>query len=384
MSLYQEMGFDPRISWSFCLGIRCLFPVDFKTPSLNSKVMCAAAAFFLIAAGVLLFNMPHVAADEANSAWTFFVYFFAGAVAMFAVSRLVDNSEKAKKALVFLGLAGIQVASYALWQAWQLYSSGQYDRVGSALINPNFLAAYVNLCAIGFIALHGYYKSRRWFFFSLSVMVFAIVALLLSLSRAGIIAFFAGLTLLWATRGGRITVRRTAFVIVLSGLILLAAFSILRMYRTQMEKAQMNPGQESLTEISQSMEDFTRYEAAMYGLQQIVQHPLLGIGFELMAAKNYDEKGFYVTTHNTFLQLLVGTGLVGTLLAFYIAKQLWANLEKSERILFLPVVGCVAANSLFADFLGAIEMMIGLAVIYMFCKYHSQVCSVPPGKTATQ
>lgn len=372
VSVYQEVGFDPRISWSLCLGIRCLFPTDLKSRPLNPRVLSASAIFFFIAAIVLLANLHSVPTDEANSAWTFFIYFFAGAAGVFAVSRLVDNERKGMEALRFLGFAGLEVAAYALWQAYQLYSNGQYDRVGSTLVNPNFLASYMNLCALAFIATRGHAQSRRWRLFVLAVIVLTMAALLLSLSRAGIIAFFAGLTLLWATSGGKITIRKTVFVAVVSGITLFAAFSILRAYRTHVEQAQMNPGQESLTEISQSMEDFTRYEAATFGLQQLVGHPLFGIGFELMAQKNYDEKGFYVTTHNTFLQLLVGTGLIGTVLATYIAKQLWTNLDRSAKILFLPVLGCVAANSLFADFLGAVEMMVGLAVAYIFCKYCSQ------------
>jgi O-antigen ligase len=372
ISVYQELGWDPRVGWAFFLGLRALLPIDGKELAVNSKVVLAGITFFLIAATVLRFNMASIPAEDASSAWTFLIYFLAGSVFIFAASRLIGSQRDVLRTLLCLGLSAAAVAVYAIWQGAQFYANDQYGRIGSTLINPNFLASYMSVCVMTLLSTRRLVDNQRWRIFVWSVSAAATLAVILSFSRAGMIAFLIGLVLLWATASGKFSVKKAILVAIVIVVASLSAYTGLRAYRIQRAADQMKPGQESLTEISQSMEDLTRYEAATFSLRELADHPLIGIGFGTLAAVNYQQNGFYVTTHNTPLQLLVGTGIVGMLLVAYIGKQLWRKLDKSGRALFLPVAGCFAINSLFADFLAAIEMLVPLALAYMFCRYCSR------------
>ncbi len=260
-----------------------------------------------------------------------------------------------------------------MWQGYQLYAGGRYDRVGSTLINPNALASFMGICAIALISARRLVAQRRWRVFAWSVIALAILTLFMSLSRAGMIAFSVGLVLLVASTGKKLTLKKTLTVAVVASVVAFSVYSLVRSYRVQKETAQQGGRQGDSTDIGQAMEDFTRYEAAVFALQEWREHPLFGIGFSTFAAINYEKNGFYITTHDTFLQLLVGTGLIGMILAIYIVKQLWEKLPKQGKILFLPTLGCAAVNSLFGDFLGAIELMTAVALVYILCEHFGEV-----------
>ena len=117
----------------------------------------------------------------------------------------------------------------------------------------------------------------------------------------------------------------------------------------------------------QAAEDLSRLEAALYAFQLIGEHPVLGSGFGTFPARNYDKNGVYVVTHNTILQALSGTGTLGTV---FLGVLLWAlahALRRPGQILYLPVAGCFAVNSLFGDYLQSIDVLAILAVTYLLC-----------------
>jgi O-antigen ligase len=370
LSVYHDLGSDPRVVWAFFLGIRAVMSGT-KRPQ-NLRIVLAAVIFFAVGAIVLSLNIGRIPPDDEGTAWRFFAYFVAGTVFIFAESRFIDSKQEAIRTLVFLGLAAAVVALFGIWQGYQLYASGKYDRVGSTLINPNALASFMSICAIALISARRLVATRKWRVFVWSVVALASLTVFLSLSRAGMIAFSAGLVLLWATAGRKLTLKRAVAVAVVSCVVAVSVYTLVRTYRVQQASAQMGERQESSTDIAQSMEDFTRYEAAAFALQEWSEHPLFGIGFSTVATVNYEKTGFYATTHNTLLQLLVGTGLVGIALVAYIVKQLWRGFHKQARILFLPTVGCVAVNSMFGDFFGAIELMAAVSLVYFLCKYFAE------------
>jgi O-antigen ligase len=369
VSVYQAQGWDPRVGWALFLGLRAMSPDVGKHADVNFRILLAGVVFFVVSATVLRFNMASIPLEDASSAWSFFLYFLSGSFFVFAASRLVGDKQEVVRTLCCLGLSAAGVALYAIWQGYQSYANDQYGRIGSTMINPNFLASYMGICAMGLLSARHVIDTRQWRIFVWSVSAAATLALILSFSRAGLMAFAVGSLLLWATASGKFSFKKAALVATVSVVMALSAYTVLRTYRIQRAAAQMKQGQESLVEVSQSMEDFTRYEAATFALEQWVDHPWFGIGFETFAAVNYQEKGFFVTTHNTLLQLLVGTGVIGVLLMLYVAKQVWARLRNRGKMLFLPALGCFIINSMFADFFGAIEMMAAISLAYLFCFY---------------
>lgn len=360
------MGSDPRWEWAFILGFRSLF-ANGKTHAVNLRLILAAMTFFIVCGVVLRLNVDRIPPDDGAAAWTFFKYFLAGAVFIFAASRFVDSREEAVRVLTFLGIAAAEVALYGIWQGYELFAGGQFDRVGSTLINPNALASFLGMSVIALISTRKLVDRRGWKIFIWPVIVMASFVVLLSLSRAGIMALLVGFILVWATAGGRFTAKRAAIVGAVASLVLFSSYALVRAYRIGQGAAQLSEGEEARVEVAQSMEDFTRYEAATFSLQRWSEHPLFGIGFSTLAAVNYQKNGLYITTHNTILQLFVGTGLFGLALSAYTISQLWKGLE-ANRVVFLPAAGFVAINSFFIDLLGALEMMAAISVAYLACR----------------
>jgi len=380
VGVFQDLGWDARPGWACFLALRAAIGDFALKRQLNVRITLAATIFFVLSAIVLRLNSQQIPGEEARAAWSFFLYFLAGSLFMFAAARFIRSEREAVLSLVFLALAATEVAIYAVWQGYSIRANDGFERVGSTLINPNFLASFMSVCAITLISGRRLLPSRRWKILIWSVFAIATLALLVSLSRAGLMAFLVGLILIWATKDGKLTLKKTAIVAGISFLVVLSVYTFLRTYRIQQAAAQTGDDIQTHTEIAQSMEDFTRYEAATFSLQQWSEHPLFGIGFETLAAVNYQKNGFYITTHNTILQLLVGTGLVGMFLISYTFKQLWVGLPKDARILFFPIGVSVAVNSLFGDFLGAIEMMGAVAIAYQACKWCA--CDKQPAITA--
>lgn len=368
VSVFQGLGWDPRVGWACFLGFRAVFSFDDARRPVDLRVVGTAIIFFVVSASVLKLNVARLSPEDASSAWTFFFYFIAGSVFMFAASRLISTKKEAIHSLIFLGVAATEVALFAVWQAYTIQTNNTFDRVGSTLINPNALASFMNVSAITFLSASRVLPTRRWQIFRWSVFSLSSLALLLSLSRAALIAFFIGLLLVWATARGVLSAKRTIIILGLSLLMAVGVYTAVRSYRIEQAAAQISDVEQRRTEIAQSMEDFTRYEAAMFSLDKWTQHPMLGIGFETLAAVNYEKNGFYITTHDTILQLLVGTGLLGTVLVGYILMTLWSGLTKHAKILLIPIVTSVGVNSLFIDFLGVLDMMGAVALAYLFCK----------------
>ena len=102
----------------------------------------------------------------------------------------------------------------------------------------------------------------------------------------------------------------------------------------------------------------------------------------MLFRSNYNANGFYVTTHNTWLELLAGTGAVGAILLGTLVWSLARGLRKPGRLLYLPVTGCFLVSSLFGDYLQSIDVIVILAVMYVFSWYATGVNSGPTCKAA--
>ena len=224
----------------------------------------------------------------------------------------------------------------------------------------------MSLCAIMLLTARRLIDSRSWRFFVGSVFLLSVLSVTLSLSRGSALALAPALVLLWATRGNSINPKRIFAAILISALMMALLFTAIRGFRVGAGGTDLNSQRN--TEIAQSVEDFTRYEAATYSLKKWSEHPLFGVGFMLFPGINYNETGFYITTHDTVLELLVGTGrLIGlVLIAWYTCSTLEKTFLRGKPVLaFLPVFVCFFINSLFGDFAQAFELIAVLSVAYL-------------------
>ena len=116
---------------------------------------------------------------------------------------------------------------------------------------------------------------------------------------------------------------------------------------------------------SQAVEDLSRLEAFRYSVKLTTEHPLAGIGFGTFAARNYDANGFYVVTHNTVMEVLVGTGIAGGILLLCLIVSLIRPLDIQGRRYLFPTGVASGICSLFGDYLQSIEVFVVLAVLYV-------------------
>jgi O-antigen ligase len=360
--VYQSVGWDLRI-WLACfLGMRVILTASGAQVRNNIKLIAASVIYFGVAEVVLQVRSSGVPSEDASSAQVLFVYFVAGALFAFAASQLMQSTLHLSRALICVGIAVSYTTGYALWEKF-FSSTGLQRRIGSTLSKTNGLGAYASLCAITLLMSRRLVDRRSWRFLVGAGVLLSVTAVVLSLSRGSALALVPAVVLLWVTRGSKINVKRIFAAVAMSVLMMAILVTAIRGFRAGTGGAG-TAGQQR-TEIAQSMEDFTRYQAATHSLEVWIKHPLFGVGFMLFQGINYQDTGFNLTTHDTVLQLLVGTGLVGMVLLLYIAAQLWKRLSKAGQFAFLPVVVCFSINSLFGDLAQALQLTTLMSIAYL-------------------
>ena len=377
LAVYQSVGWDLRLWLAYFLGMRAILTTGGHVRS-NVKLIAAAGLFFVIAGVVLQLRSSIVPPDDASSAQQAFLYLFAGAMFAFAASQLLQNTAHFRWALTCVAIAVSYTTGYALWERFFASAEAQL-RIGSTLINPNSLGAYASLCALTLLISRRMIDSRSWRFVIWAGTLLSVTGVVLSLSRASILALTAGLIALWATRDNTMTLRRALTAV--TGSVVLMAVLVTAIRNIRVSAGGADATKQRGTEIAQSMEDLTRYEAATYSLKQWREHPFFGVGFMLFPGINYKDTGFFATTHNTILELLVGTGVVGIVLAAFIALQLWKNLSKSARLGLVPPVVAFLINALFGDYAQALELTAVLAIAYLVAEHIGSNIIVAPQQT---
>jgi len=364
--VYQSVGWDLRL-WLACfLGIRVILTAAGPQVRNNIKPIAALVIYFAVAEVVLQVRSSGLPGDDAASAHLAFVYFLAGALFAFAASQLLQNTLHLARALVCVGIAVSYTTGYALWERLFASTGPQLVRIGSTLINPNSLGAYASLCAITLLMARRLVDKRSWRLFVAAGVVLSATAVFLSLSRASALALAPALVLPWATKGSKINAKRILVALATSVLMMAFLATAIRGFRVQSGGA--DAASQRKTDISQALDDFTRFEAATYSLKTWSEHPLFGVGFMLFPGINYQDTGFNLSTHDTVLELLVGTGLFGMVLLAYITAQLWKRLSKAGRFAFIPVIIGFFINSLFGDFVQAFELTTVLSIAYLVAK----------------
>jgi len=115
----------------------------------------------------------------------------------------------------------------------------------------------------------------------------------------------------------------------------------------------------------QNVEDGTRLEAAQFSLDQWLTNPILGVGLNTIAARNYIQNGLYVTSHDTYLEILAGTGMCGALLLVFVSVYCIRTLPAPRRRLLLPALAQLALCSFFGDYLQSIELIVLFSILFV-------------------
>jgi len=296
------LGWDPRLYWGLMLGARVLWErvFDLQRKNLMSgTVLLAWSLFCLVVACVLYSSSAELTSEDSAAALSLFLYFIAGSMFLFALLQFVDGDRQLNTVLRCCATAALVVSLYAVWQAFTTYGMGKTHRISATLDNPNYLATNLALASTGFLLVARRHRDRVSAFFFRGCAVAALLGTALTLSRAGIVSALVGWSLVYATRTGRIEYRKALLIFVVGALIAGAgAGTYLFNYRQAVTFSE-DPNKADLADVTQAAEDLSRLEAALYAVQLIGEHPVLGSGFATFPARNYYANGLYVTTHNT-------------------------------------------------------------------------------------
>ena len=286
-------------------------------------------------ASVLLLSSSYVTPNGTNAAWR----------------------RRLAWAVVWVGIASV-VQGFSIWRA------GSPERVTGPQGNPNYLAAFLGTSATVLLLLEvrGLIGRR----FAYSVTALAWVGCVITLSRTSFLAAILGLLVHWTCHSPKRHRVRRAITVGLTALVLLIGIGL---YGPQLRARFVGvPGysrQDRAAQFGQAISDLGRLEAGLYALDLITDSPALGVGFATFTARNYNENGVYLTTHDTYLQLLTGTGIVGGLLVVLLFYQLLRSISRRFRLFLLPTAVCLLVNAGFGDYMHAIDIFVVMAVAYL-------------------
>lgn len=207
--------------------------------------------------------------------------------------------------------------------------------------NPNYFGAFlasVLSCAVAIVPV----IARRWQVAMVPFIAVLGVALLLSLSRGGIVAFFVGILVLAATRG-----RRYAAGVLLAGAIIGAiAYPLFLDQRLSVT----NGAGASHAIVAQS--DAGRLSAVLAGPSLFLTSPLVGVRFG-----QYSELTG-ISAHNWYMNTAGEQGIVGLLLwiAFLagLTRELRRRPPRVARI-GLAVLGSFVTSGMFTNNAGSYQ-----------------------------
>jgi hypothetical protein len=364
--LFEWIGVDVRLGWSVVLAVRASLMFS-ETPrkTVPWQAACATCAFALLWYIRLHFGTGDLPPADLDGAYKTLAYFLGGACAVYSILKLV-NSAKRLSALLGATAGGLLLASsFGLLQAVTDYGdSSPSGRIAGTLGNPNFFSAYLAISAtVAMVAWRLKVGSRFWQ--ALSVVV-ASSTCILTFSRMGIVACCLGVGLaLQMRRSGR----SLNWKLILSGVAIAALAGVISgNYFTETRRnisysSSKDLSTEQMGQLGQAINDWSRLEAAQFGLEEWTTHPVWGVGLATLAARNYIANGIYVTTHNSFIQLLSGSGLAGTTLFAVILISMSSTISASQKRFVIPVIAEFGVCCLFADFLGSIDIFVAWSVL---------------------
>jgi O-antigen ligase len=360
------LGWDPRVRWAFLLCLRGAWET-WRTgrnyvPSAAWKIW---AGFTVLAAGGLWIGNSGLVPDELEASRSLLLYFVAGSCGVYGIWQLVRSKQQLRTLSAVFAASVLMASAIGVVQAHVSYRLGDpSDRIAGPLGNPNYFATYLALAATTLVLLVRLNLIKRWYGFIACAA--AVVACGLTLSRTGIMAILVGVGLASLVRYDRKLL--STRMIAVAGIIALVGSTLLTTYVLGYRRSLTysdRASQEQVAETLQAAEDLSRLEAFRYSVQLTAEHPLAGVGFGTFQARNYDANGLYVTTHNTVMQVLVGTGLLGGILILSLIFSLVRPLHLHARRHLFPVAVTFGICCLFGDYLQSIDVFVIFAVLYL-------------------
>lgn len=362
-------GWDVRLGWSIVLAIRAAF--DLRNPSRwpipRTAVWCTVGFVVVVFFGLQIGNRE-IPTDELQGAKSIFLYLLIGLCASFAILQLTDTRKRLIQLLTATTCSLLAASGLGLFQASISYMTGQPSaRIPGTIGNPNYFAAYLALgatCMVLIWRANAIHHLVVWF-----ACAIAVVTCLLTLSRMGIVACFIGIAMASLIKAaGKLfnwkLVVSLSLAVALSAGLALGYLADIRRSITYSD----NERQSQAALIVQGGEDLSRLEALKFSWGVWMDNPVFGAGLGTIAARNYRANGLFVTSHDTYMQILAGTGIVGAILLLSSVVSTIGTLPSYARRFMLPAIAQFCICSFFGDYLQSVELFVLFSVLFALAR----------------
>jgi O-antigen ligase len=373
-ALNDMIGWDPRLPWAFFLALRASFEGwRSKTFHFSPFAGWSFWAFVLLAFIGLALGTEHVPPADVNSAKFLFLYFVTGAFASFAIIKLTHGHKRLRVLAIATASSILCASAVGLLQAASSYFTGEAAvRIPGTLGNPNYFAAYLSIGATVMVLFSRLRILPRAV--CVPVCVIAVITCLLTLSRMGTVACLLGITLalLIKPEGRLVDLRLLAALGAMGALGIVLAVGYFAQVRRSLTFSS-DPNQAEMASILQEADDLSRLEAVQFAWRTWEENPVLGVGVNTIASRNFQAEGMYVTTHDTYMQILAGTGMAGFLLIAVAVISLIRSVPQSNRRFLLPLLVVLGLCSFFGDYLQSIEIFVLFAALFAVLQHDRTV-----------
>lgn len=307
--------------------------------------------FFILFFGVVALVSITYAKNQAQS-FHFLITLWLSIILYFTLIMMMRDSKSLRVAtLAILTGCVISIFSPLLFGFGEILSNASLERYGGLWGDQNEFAAV--LLVLIPISIAQFYTSNTRFYKILfaSYFVILLIGLVLTYSRGGFLAFALMLVLAmfkFVSGKNRVKILAIAIPCIIIGFAVLY-FTVADQFISRMETLKILESRESVrTEGSLNLRYYYYFELAP---QIFAEHPIFGVGYRDFISHNIYKQ----ISHNTYLEVLTGTGLLGFIPFMTILFLTWKELRKVGGIiarnkdqLYIKIY----ANSLELGFLG--------------------------------
>lgn len=251
---------------------------------------------------------------------------FLNFILCFFLANYLDSISKIKKTLDYVVISGVLASLFLMITS---FNPGEIVRLGESLGALNRLAL---LIAVSFvIALHSiiYERNKKYIFYCLAMTPF----LLLSGSRNAIIfALIGSLIMIFMKYKGTIWGNIKILIYLCLGTVgfYVIVFKIPQVYsvlgiRLESMLSFLTTG-EAIAERSIQARSYM----IEFGIEKFKQKPFWGYGINNYSVLNMEYAGRSVYSHSDFIEILVGVGIVGTVIYYSIYINSIMSLMKKK------------------------------------------------------
>lgn len=266
----------------------------------------------------------------------------------FLLISLLDSKENVKFAMVMLAISGL-VYALVFFSMWDISALG-FGRANSALTEASD-EALPNVNVVGMIVsnsfvcfLYFYFNENKKWAILLAIVAFIIIIFLGS--RKSIIFSITGVFLIYIMLNRKSKLSLSIVILILIQLILILipedyfSFIINRFEELKFFS--------TISKLNKS--DQLRLDFITYSVNYINSHPIFGQGYLNFSNLFYRDKGFAIYSHNNFLETMVGLGIVGLVIYYYIYFLIFKNIGLPKKLNFSYLILVLLALNLFNHF----------------------------------